>query len=132
MSQENVEIVRAGFDALTRGDWEAVLPLLDPEVEWETTGQFVGGGTYRGRDGVREFLETLGREFEEFRSEARGFKEAGDLVVVETRSTGIGNRSGAPVEVDFTIVVHIRDGQIRRLRNFMSRSDALEAAGLRE
>ena len=51
VSQENVELVHAGLDALNRGDWDAVLELLDPEVEWETTGQFVEGGVYRGREG---------------------------------------------------------------------------------
>jgi ketosteroid isomerase-like protein len=54
MSQENVEVVRAGFEAYNRGDVDALLGLLDPQVEW--TDQFVEGGTFRGREGVHEFL----------------------------------------------------------------------------
>jgi ketosteroid isomerase-like protein len=132
VSQENVELVRTGLDALNRGDWDAVLELLDPEVKWETTGQFVEGGVYRGREGVREFLETLGEEFEEFRSGVERVTEVGDLVVAEIRTSGIGKRSGARVEVEFTILIYLSEGRITRLRNFMDRAKALEAAALRD
>ena len=132
MSQENVEIVRVGFDALNRGEWDEVLELLDPEVEWETTGQFVEGGVYRGHEGVREFLETLGEEFDEFHSDAERFAEVGDLVVAEIQTSGIGKQSGARVEVEFTMLIHLAGGRITRLRNFMDRAQALEAAGLKE
>jgi ketosteroid isomerase-like protein len=35
MSQENVEVVRAVFDAQRRRDWQAFRRLYDPENEWE-------------------------------------------------------------------------------------------------
>jgi ketosteroid isomerase-like protein len=40
MSQENVEIVRRGFDAFDRGDLEGVLDLLGPEFEFHTAQLF--------------------------------------------------------------------------------------------
>jgi ketosteroid isomerase-like protein len=132
MSRENVEVVRAGFDALSRGDWDALIEVLDPDVEWRTTGQFVEGGAYRGHDGVREFLTTLGGEFDDFRAEAERITDADDVVVVETRGSGVGKRSGARVEIEFTILVNLTEGRVTRLRNFMDRGEALEAAGLRE
>lgn len=132
MSRENVGIIRAGFDALNRDDWDALRGLLDSDVEWETTGQFVGRSVYRGHDGVREFLDTLRGEFDEFRSEPEILADSGDVVVVETRSSGVGKRSRARVVVEFTIVVHVTNGRITRLRNFMDKAEALEATGLRE
>ena len=36
MSQENVEILRGGFDAFARGDIDSVLDRLDPDVESST------------------------------------------------------------------------------------------------
>ena len=48
MSLENVEIVRAAFGAFGQDDWDAFIALVDPEIEWVTTGQFVGGPVYRG------------------------------------------------------------------------------------
>ena len=36
MSQENVERVRAGFEAHNRGDLDALVELYDPEAVFET------------------------------------------------------------------------------------------------
>jgi hypothetical protein len=59
MSQENVEIVRRGWEARMRGDVDAVFAVFDPAVEWDTT-KYEGwpeDSVYRGHDGVRKFLE---------------------------------------------------------------------------
>jgi ketosteroid isomerase-like protein len=37
MSQDNVEIVRASWDAWSRGDMQALFDFYDPEVEWDIT-----------------------------------------------------------------------------------------------
>ena len=66
MSQENVEAVRTAFDAFSRDDWDSLIGLLDPVIEWVTTGQFVGGQVHPGHAGVRDFLDALGGEFEAF------------------------------------------------------------------
>jgi ketosteroid isomerase-like protein len=34
MSQENVERIRRGYEAFARGDVDAVLELLHPDVDW--------------------------------------------------------------------------------------------------
>ena len=130
MSQENVEAVRTAFAAFSRDDWDALIGLLDPEIEWVTTGQFVGGQVYRGHAGVRDFLDALSGEFEAFRAEPENFAAASDVVVADTRVTGVGRRSEVPVELQFTVVVSLRDGRVVRVRNFLERQEALEAAGL--
>jgi len=48
MSQENVEAICAGVDALNRGDIEAAMDLVHPEIEWET--ELIGTPTYRGSE----------------------------------------------------------------------------------
>ena len=132
MSQENVEVVGTAFEAFSRGDWSTFIEFFDPEVEWLTTGQFVGGELYRGHAGVREFLDALSGEFEEFHAEPGNFSQASGVVVADTRVTGMGKRSGVPVELQFTVVVSLRGGRIVRVRNFLDRQEALEAAGLSE
>jgi ketosteroid isomerase-like protein len=48
MSQENVEVVKAAFEAWNAGDWDAVPELFDPNVvirpsdDWPEAGPFVG------------------------------------------------------------------------------------------
>ena len=77
-------------------------------------------------------MTTLGGEFDDFKAEVESLTDAGDVVVVETRGSGVGKRSGAQVEIEFTILVKLREGRVTRLRNFMDRAEALEAAGLVE
>jgi ketosteroid isomerase-like protein len=61
MSQENVEIVRRVYDALDHPD-AAVRALWHPDVEFDVSrdwGVVVGGGRYRGVDGVRSWMLDL-------------------------------------------------------------------------
>ena len=132
MSQENVEIVRTAFDAFAGDDWDALLSCLDPDVEWVTTGQFVGGEVYRGHAGVRDFLSTLSGEFDEFDATPENFAQEAEIVVADARVSGSGKRSGVPVELRFSVVVSFRDRKIVHVRNFVEREEALEAAGLSE
>ena len=34
MSEENVNIVRQGYDAFNRGDIDTVMGIMDPEIVW--------------------------------------------------------------------------------------------------
>jgi ketosteroid isomerase-like protein len=58
VSEENVELVRAAWDAWERGDTDAVFAFYDPEIVWDQAGY---GATdfanlYHGHDGVRQFF----------------------------------------------------------------------------
>jgi ketosteroid isomerase-like protein len=49
MSQENVDLVRRGYEALARGDFDALFQVLDPDVEIRDAANFPEAGVYRGR-----------------------------------------------------------------------------------
>lgn len=51
MSQENVEVVRAAFEALIRGDLRTLLDSIDPEIEWDATAYPPGLSAARKRSG---------------------------------------------------------------------------------
>ncbi len=55
MSEENVELFRRGLDAFNRGDLEAWLATIHPEVSFAPIRSSVEG-TYRGHAGVRRFF----------------------------------------------------------------------------
>jgi uncharacterized protein len=82
--QQKLEIVRQGYDAFGRGDINALLALVDENVEWITPGpsEIPTAGTRRGRQAVGEFFKTLNETFEIARFEAREFVAQGDRVVV--------------------------------------------------
>lgn len=47
MSQESVEAFKRGLEAGNRGDVEALLEELDPEVEWHSALHALMGGNRR-------------------------------------------------------------------------------------
>jgi ketosteroid isomerase-like protein len=61
------------------------------------------------------------------------YVDAGDdEVVVFHHEVAKGRESGVVVETDTGTVDTVRDGRIVRVRSFMDRTQALEAAGLSE
>jgi ketosteroid isomerase-like protein len=45
MSRENVEVVRAPFDAFARRDHEAAFEYYDPDIEWDASRGPEGGAS---------------------------------------------------------------------------------------
>jgi ketosteroid isomerase-like protein len=131
MSQENVEIVRATYDAYNRGDLDAALKDMAPEFELDWT-RAVGPqrGVYR-LDQTRAFLIDFLEAFESTRVVPDEFIEAGEQVVVP--QTGyIRGRDGIEATARIALVWTVRDGAIVQACLFQQKQEALEAAGLSE
>ena len=134
MSQENVEIVRACIEAFQSGNIEMALDALDPEIEWHATvGGIDEGRVYRGREEVVQGFVDYFAVWERMEMRAVKYLDAGEEnVVVFHHEVAKGRESGVVVETDTGTVQTVRDGKIVRVRSYMDRNQALEAAGLRE
>ena len=133
MSQENVEIVRDGFAALARGDFDSFRAFLDEGVEWVNPPYAVEPGTRRGTGEFRDALDRMRASFGDVRVEVDEVMEAGDNAVVVSGSwTGEGTGSGVPMETTFSSLLTMRDGKIVRYQWFRGKAEALAAAGLSE
>ena len=131
MSQENVEIVRRGYDAYARGDVAAMLADIDPEMV--TYREEPDGATFKGRDGLLQAIAEWVEDFDEFVATAEELIDANDRqVVVHVHQTATGSQSGAPIEGDFWFVHTLSDSKVTRLDMFASKDKALRASGLRE
>lgn len=128
MGTDNVEIVRRGFAAMSRGDVETVLADMDPEIEWSPTDDFVDIGPFRGHDGVRELMNLVLGAFEYYSLEPEELIEVGDAVVAPVRQTGRGKGSGVAVDVRYVLVFTMRGGRAVRVQSFYDRQQALAAA----
>jgi ketosteroid isomerase-like protein len=128
MSQENVKSVRQCFDAYCRGDYAGASACLAPDVVWEV-GQELPA---RGPAAVRDVWKRWDSEWSELETVAEELIDAGDHVVMEVRYRGRGRVSGIEVNDRQFEVYTFRDGECVRKVDFRERSDALEAAGLRE
>jgi ketosteroid isomerase-like protein len=135
VSQEEVEIPRLLFAAFDRGDRVAFARLLAPDVEWHTlAGPLLGVGMIRGREAMLKFLwEDLPEGIEGFRASPEEFTDLGnDRVLVAGLFHGRGRSSDVEVNMRVASIYEIRDGLVATVRDYGSRNEALEAAGLSE
>jgi ketosteroid isomerase-like protein len=131
MSQENVELSYRAFDAFARRDFDALVALMDDDVELFSRLAPLEGG-YHGRDGVRRWCQHLIDAFPDWSPEPIEVRDLGDVTVGKVRYRGHGGGSGAPVDQVIWQVAKWRDRKIVRFSNHDSEAEALEAAGLRE
>ncbi len=126
MSEENLERVRAGFDAHNRGDLDALIEMYHPDAVFETLLL----GTHRGREALREIYGENQRTLEGYEIQPVELIEAGDKVVAVARTAGAGGASRVAVDDSFAFVFTIEDGLIVREQAFRNREEAVAAAGL--
>jgi ketosteroid isomerase-like protein len=135
MSQENVEIVRRGYELYAAGDLDGVAALFSADAEAGAGGLGVAGtaaGTRYGPEGFLRATEEAVEAFEDYRTEAEDFIDAGAAVVVPVVITGRGRASGANMEMRLAHLWALRNGKVIRGEVYRTREEALEAAGLRE
>jgi ketosteroid isomerase-like protein len=136
MSQENVEVVRALFEAVAARDSEAVLAKYDPAVELDFSrspfGNVLNKRVYRGHEGLRSFIRERYESWEEVGDQCEELIEAADKVVSVVTSRGRGRESGVAVEQTHYGLWSIDAGKVTSARWFGTLDEALEAAGLRE
>jgi ketosteroid isomerase-like protein len=137
MSQENVEIVRRALDLSRSGDLaanaEALIALVDPRLEFISALSGVEGAAYRGHEGIRLYLHDLADSWREWRFELKEIEEvAPDTILVSLVFHATGKESGVPIETERSLVYVLSEGRLLRVRNYHTRAEALEAAGLSE
>jgi ketosteroid isomerase-like protein len=132
MSQENVEVVKAFFDAYNARNSEAVDRLLHPEAEITTLSARAGLGEHWSQATTKRYFELLDEAWTEFRIEIEDYRELGERVVALGLQRGAGMSSHIEVAGDFAVVFVVRNSQILLLDSYNNWKAALEAAGLRE
>ena len=132
MSQENVELVRAAYEAIARRDREALDAILRehlaPDFEFEAV---LTGATYRGADGLWELLDDI-QDTVGYRPEVQEAVDLDEHVLIVLRMSGRGSRSGAAVAQQGAVLVTFDGSTLVSGRSFASKADALEAVGLSE
>jgi ketosteroid isomerase-like protein len=135
MSQANVDAFKRAVEAMNRGDIEAALNELDPEVEWHPALPVLLRGeavVYRGHDGVREFFREVRELWSEVHYEISLIEEADDRVVAVGRIRIRDRESDAESEALVGYICLMRRAKVIRIWGFLDPKEALKAAGLRE
>ncbi|OLE35760.1 MAG: hypothetical protein AUG48_09720 [Actinobacteria bacterium 13_1_20CM_3_68_9] len=129
MSQENVEVIRRAIESLN--DWSLPPECFDPEVEYTTQPDAPNYTTYQGLDGLQGSQRSVREAWESIRAEPHEFIE-GDRVVVALIRFELRAHSGIELQQDQGWAYWMRDGRIRRIEQYGTKQEALEAAGLSE
>ena len=133
--EEQLELVRRGLDAFSRGDLDASLAEIHPEIEWHIAFRLpdlpFDKEVYRGRDEVRQLWTAFRSAWDELTIDLEEVVAAvPGTVVLGARFRGRGQGSGAEVDQRVFFVYEIEDDQLRSSRPFETRAEALAAAGL--
>ena len=117
MASENVELIRRGYEAWNRGELEAILERLDPQVEWHGHPRLPEPGPIFGREQVRSWFEALREPWESVSIVPIAFAESDDMVIALVQISGRGKGSGVTVEsgIDAQLWT-LREGSVVRMR----------------
>jgi uncharacterized protein len=121
--------LRAAYAAFNRGNMDAAVAVLDPQIEWSEPAEFPGGGAYHGRDAVKQYLAQSRAGWSEGSSEPVQFLPAGNRIVVFVHARFRSKDSGQWQEVNLADVYTIREHRIVGMRAFHDRQEALRWAG---
>jgi len=132
MTREDVEIIRAAWNAWLRGDLEALFRTFAPDVVWDTSHfHDWPEASYHGTEGVRRFLTEWLEVWDEYEVNVEEILAISDgRVLTLLRQRGRGRSSGAAMDLRMAQIATLRDGKVVRLENYEDRDEALEAAGL--
>jgi ketosteroid isomerase-like protein len=108
--EQNIELVKKGYEAFSTGDVQTVMSVYDDNVEWIQPGVSAISGTYHGKGELGELLKRLAENTTTLRP--LRFLADGDTVVVFSEVT-IADQTSQDVEV-FTF----RDGKAVRAQTY--------------
>ena len=132
------DVVKKGFEAANKGDFDAVIDMLSPEVEfWD-----LGRPPVHGKADVRAALDRILVAFPDQKSTVRSLIESGDSVVAEVTFTGTnlgpahdpaGNEipaTGKRVIIEACHVIRLREGKLASYRIYGDMLAVLMQLGL--
>jgi uncharacterized protein len=121
--------LKDAYEAFNRGDIDAAVAGLDPEIEWSEPAEFPGGGAYHGREAVKGYLTQSRAPWAEGSSEPEQMIPAGDRIVVMVHARFRAKGSEAWQDVKLADVYTVRNGKIVAMRAFADREEALRWVG---
>ena len=131
MSQDNVEVVKAAFEAWNAGDMDRFRDRYDPNVVMQTVPDWPEPGPYVGREAVMVFFKRLRDSLDFDAVEPNSdFIEVADHVLVRHTWRGLGH--GPDMDMATTSVVTLRRSKIIYQEYFWDHAEALRAIGLED
>ena len=127
MSEENVEIIRRGFE-----HWRATGEIhAHPDFVWDVSRLgWPDQQIYLGAEGANRFNAEWADAWDDWELELEDLIDAGESVVAIVNQRGRSKATGIPVDMRFAQVWTFRDGQAIRMQMYANVEEALEDVGL--
>lgn len=129
MAQDNVDLIEQAWDAFGRGNLDAATALADAAAQISVPETVPWGGTYRGPEGFREFLDKLFEHFAELKAVPEKILGADDdHVIVIARGTG-RTKAGNAFEGRSAWIYRLQDGKVTEVEQFLDTAKVRDALG---
>ena len=133
MSEENIEAIRDAFRIFNESGVAAATDtfedLLDPDFRLGEASEVPDRETHSGKGAFIANLAKFEESFDALRLEPIEIEDLEDRIVVVVSMTARGRGSDVPVETTFAQLWSLRNGRAVALRDYATKSEALEAAG---
>jgi ketosteroid isomerase-like protein len=136
MSQENIELVRMAYAAMSERDFDALASVTDSDWVFDFS-RAIGPqkGVYRGHEEIAQFGAATEEAFERFELSPIEFVAGpGGRIAARHHLKAKGRGSGVELDrvPDVMLLWELRDGKVVRTTLYNSRAEALEALSLPE
>jgi ketosteroid isomerase-like protein len=91
--EQNIELIKKGYEAFAAGDIDTVMSLFDDNIEWVQPGDSAISGTYHGKRELGELISRLAEK--STKATPRHFFADGDMVVMLGETTADNETSEA-------------------------------------
>jgi ketosteroid isomerase-like protein len=123
-----------GCAAANRRDFDLMLTGWADDIDYRAAeGALDDHGPIHGKAEMRAYVQDWLDTFDQLKVEPLEVIDAGqDQVIAVLRSSGRAKLSGVETDLTYAALYTFRDGKIAVGREYFTRAEALEAAGLRE
>ena len=104
--EQNIKLVKKGYEAFAAGDIDAVMNLFDDNIEWVQPGDSAISGTYHGKAELGKLISRLAEK--STTATPHRFLADGDMVVMLGETTADNETS------EVAQVLTLRDGKTVR------------------
>jgi ketosteroid isomerase-like protein len=124
----SLAVVRRAFEAYASHDVEALLEVVEPDVEIRSLMTEAERSSYTGSNSVREWFAAVLDVFPDWRPRLLELRDHGpDAVIAFFDVTATATESGVPIHQTYWYAARLRDGRIAWWGFFRSEADAVAA-----
>jgi ketosteroid isomerase-like protein len=131
MPSDNESLIRAAYEAYSRGDTSQLLELVDPDLEWtylDPAFENPEPRTCHGRSQLEWALQ--GQADRRLASQLEEVTAHGDKVMVVVHTPGLDQRRARQADDRNYMVLTLRQGHIAAMRACRNRAEARRFAGI--